>query len=803
MDTVFLKENILKSSQNDKTGKNALKLIKLSKQNEFLFEKNLYQFMELIDFLKEKDDVFVLTGYSLCGKSLMASIIPQLTTEKTLIHYFKCTPSSTIDDVLLTFFETFKDYAQKKLIHIPKIETQNFQERINIYLTKCENPIIIILDGLNDIGKNENKNEIMSFLSLAMGHKNIKLVITSRAFDVSDLKNINLKLATSIIKPLTLDDIKEYCLINIINSEGVEEFHKLSRGHYFNLSLAMSYIQPTNLTIKEFVEEVKASSKSIDELVISKNLALIPQSYFQILWLACLADFGMPKSNILVLPESDEEQLLFLKKKGIIEIINDCVYVKDYFKSEILKSIEPLAQKNIIKGIVKFLEAQLPLKPSLRELKLSRLTIRNEISRLNNIMNKSQQKTIDKNKSAYLSILGYSKQFKTNWDGFDDIIMPKIAEKNITDESSKIKEEVEPQQTETVEEKKEDKDFNVDITALNFARMLKNKFSYSEALVQYTDALNEVIGAKDVKLTITVLKETAECYFKLGDYKNSIENYGKAHEFAKEENLVNECYDIMLQIAEIYKTIYKKDLAEEIYKDIIAIPDIDNSIKLKAELNLFELNFFDMKPKDIIKKYNEFLEKAKNEKEIISKIHFRLGFLYDKGSSFDLAIKHYKASIEICDDFTLNENVSSCYYNLAEIYNDRKDYNTAIDYYLKSYALDELMKNNDGLMITTKKIAKIYERQNNKMALKYYEKALDFAKNSKDNYPIACAILDLGDYHYRQKKDTEALKTYISAQKIMANQLTHENKIAITDRINDLKVRMGRENVEKILREFS
>ena len=801
MDAVFLKENILKSSQNDKTGKNALKLIKFSKQNEFLLEKNLYQFMELIDFLKAKDDVFVLTGYSLCGKSLMASVISQLTTDKTLIHYFKCTPASTIDDVLLTFFETFKNYAQKKLIHIPKIETQNFQERINIYLTKCENPIVIILDGLNEIKNKENKNEIMNFLSQAVSHENIKLVITTRAFDVSDLKNINLKLTTSIIKPLTLNDIKEYCLINIINSEGVEEFHKLSRGHYFNLSLAMSYIQPTNLTIKEFVEEIKSSSKNIDDLVISKNLSLVPQAYFQILWLACLADFGMPKSNILVLPESDEEQLLFLQKKGIIDITDNCIYVKDYFKTEILKSIEPLAQKNIIKGIIKFLEAQLPLKPSLRELKLSRLTIRNEISRLNNVINKAQQKTIDKNKSTYLSILGYSKQFKTNWDGFDDIIMPKSTEQKNIEESPKITQEPEPVPEEVV--KNEDKDFNTEVTALGFARMLKSKFSYAEAVIQYADALNEAINAKDKKLTMEILKDIAECYFRLGEYPIAIENYGKAHELAKEENLLNDCYEIMLKIADIYKSMYKKDLAGEIYKDIMTMPEIDNSIKLRAELNLFELNFSKMKSDEIVRKYYELLEKAEDNKTIMAKIHFRLGFLYDRGSSFEQAIKHYKASIQSCADCALNENISSCYYNLAEIYNDKKDYDTALDYYLKSYAVDELTKNSDGLMLTAKKLARIYERKNSNKAVEYYEKAVDMAKRTNDNYPLACAILDLGDYYYRQKKDTEALKTYISAQKIMANQLTHENKIAINDRINDLKVRMGRENVEKILREFS
>ena len=157
MSILFLKENIIQSRQNDNTGKNALKLIKLKKQNEFLFEKNVYQFIDLIDFLKSRDDVFVLTGFSLCGKSLLASIIPQLITEKTIHHYFKCAPSSTLDDVLLTFFETFKEYAQRKLVHLPKIDTQNFQERINIYLTKCESPIVIVLDGLNEIENKENK----------------------------------------------------------------------------------------------------------------------------------------------------------------------------------------------------------------------------------------------------------------------------------------------------------------------------------------------------------------------------------------------------------------------------------------------------------------------------------------------------------------------------------------------------------------------------------------------------------------------------------------------------------------------
>ena len=803
MNNLFLKENIIQSRQNDNTGKNALKLIKVDKQNEFLFSKNVFQLVELIDFLKKRDDVFVLTGFSLCGKSLMTSVIPQIITEKTVLHNFKCTPASTLDDLLLTFFETFKTYAQKKLIHIPKIETQNFQERINAYLTKCENPIIIVLDGLNEIQNIKNKDEIMSFLSQVVNMENIKLIITTRNFEVSDLKNINLRLYTSIIKPLTLGDLQEYCLINVINSEGLEDFYKLSRGHYFNFSLALSYLQPTNLTIKEFVNELQESSKGLGEILISKNLSLIPQSYNQILWIAANANFGMPKNNLLSVPDSDEEQLLFLQKKGIIEIVNDCVFVKDYFKNEILKSVEPLANNNILKGIVKFLEAQLPLKPQLREIKLSRLTIRNEIERLNGILNKAQPKILDKTKSSYMNILGYSKQFKTNWDGFDDIIMPKDYKDTSKTESVAEIEETPSNVEEEQPQIQEDKDFSAEINSLNFARMLKNKYSYADALVQYSDALCESMNSQDTKTTVLILKDIAECYFKLGDYQNAIENYGKAHELAKNENNTDECYSIMLKIAEIYKNIYRKDLASEIYKDIINQDEVNETVKLNAELNLFESDFYGMKPNDIVKKYYELLEKAKNNKEIAAKINFRLGFLYDKSSGFDNAVKHYEASIDICDDYNINENLSSCYYNLAEIYSDKKDYEKALDYYLKSMAIDEITKNTEGLMITTKKVAKIYEKKGSNLALKYYEKMLDLAKTLNDNYPIACAFLDLGDYYYRKKQDMDALKIYLSAIKIMNNQITHENEMAIKDRINDLKVRMGKDVVENIIKEFS
>ena len=57
-------------------------------------------------------------------------------------------------------------------------------------------------------------------------------------------------------------------------------------------------------------------------------------------------------------------------------------------------------------------------------------------------------------------------------------------------------------------------------------------------------------------------------------------------------------------------------------------------------------------------------------------------------------------------------------------------------------------------------------------------------------------------YYYRQKKDMKALKVYISAQKVLSGQLTAENEAVIKDRINDLRVRMGKSVVDAVLKEF-
>ena len=72
MNKLFLKENIIQSRRNDNTGKNALKLIKIDKQNNFLFEKtsriSKEDILKAKNKMEEKEDK-ISSPYTKIGKT--------------------------------------------------------------------------------------------------------------------------------------------------------------------------------------------------------------------------------------------------------------------------------------------------------------------------------------------------------------------------------------------------------------------------------------------------------------------------------------------------------------------------------------------------------------------------------------------------------------------------------------------------------------------------------------------------------------------------------------------------------------
>ena len=56
-----------------------------------------------------------------------------------------CLETTILDDMLLSFFESFRNYAIKGTITLPKAKVDNFTQKINSYFNSVQNPIVVVL----------------------------------------------------------------------------------------------------------------------------------------------------------------------------------------------------------------------------------------------------------------------------------------------------------------------------------------------------------------------------------------------------------------------------------------------------------------------------------------------------------------------------------------------------------------------------------------------------------------------------------------------------------------------------------
>ena len=99
-----------------------------------------------------------------------------------------CLETTILDDMLLSFFESFRNYAIKGTITLPKAKVDNFTQKINSYFNAVQNPIVVVLHSFQAILK-ENKKEILSFIEHLEKFENVKIILSSRTFNYEEFNN--------------------------------------------------------------------------------------------------------------------------------------------------------------------------------------------------------------------------------------------------------------------------------------------------------------------------------------------------------------------------------------------------------------------------------------------------------------------------------------------------------------------------------------------------------------------------------------------------------------------------------------
>ena len=100
----------------------------------------------------------------------------------------------------------------------------------------------------------------------------------------------------------------------------------------------------------------------------------------------------------------------------------------------------------------------------------------------------------------------------------------------------------------------------------------------------------------------------------------------------------------------------------------------------------------------------------------------------------------------------------------------------------------------------------MYEILSGKMpdkALSYLKKAKACAIELNETFYIASVDLAFGDFYYNRKEFNLSLENYINAYKLAVNNFTKENITKIKMRISDLKIRMGENNFNQIVKDIN
>ena len=96
------------------------------------------------------------------------------------------------------------------------------------------------------------------------------------------------------------------------------------------------------------------------------------------------------------------------------------------------------------------------------------------------------------------------------------------------------------------------------------------------------------------------------------------------------------------------------------------------------------------------------------------------------------------------------------------------------------------------------KLAELYSVDNEKQAIEFFEKALNFALALNENFYIISVNTAIGDFYFNKKNDKKAYDSYKKALSIAQVGSSKENINKIQQRINDIKIRLGEERFKQI-----
>jgi hypothetical protein len=766
-----------------------------------LVENNEKQIEKICEFLLDDKKLLTFNGFKGSGKSKVVDFAVKYgCNEDILILKYMCLETTILDDMLLSFFEDFRNYTMKGVLNPLKIKVENFTQKINAYFNTIEKPILIVLDSFDSIIK-ANKPDIINFIKHLTSFENIKIIVISKAMLADEFEGCETEQVTAL--PLNKKLFEKYLRANDIKQIGVlsNELYKQTKGYYGYLKLSVNIMKLRQISLVNFLEMFSKSYTPFPEFVIREAIALIDPVSAHLFRLLTVMRIPIHINLIKSLHLYDENRVLFFINNSILANDGESLYLKDSFRYIMENQIPENVMIKLHSACVDLYNTQLPLKPLERDLKLSRQTMRNEIEYhsmfipkkpvINPKMLTQLQPTMvvsaEAPKPQEVQIQEENKNAETKEEKIEKISFIIEDEAVLDNIADSIKDFV----VTTVKDNQLEQESNSmrlgDI--LNFAKQKEVQYDYKSAIMLYQSALTKTNDDNFYTYLPLVYVNLAKSYQKLSKLYEALEYYTQAQDFYVNASNLLKANEMKLEIANIYYSMYKHDNAKFILSELEQTSDLPNELAIKVNLACAKLTDDVAVEHDYYKKSLPLVEIG-TSKDITTELYYKYAVSCDELEDLNTAVKYYKKCINIEQNPRDNQYLTLAISNLAQLYDEVGQTKIAIKYYAESIKIDSSMKNYSGLYQNSVHLAEIFVATDENKALEYLTKALEYAKNLPDGYYEVSANLELGDFYLLRQDNEKAYKHFINAYDIAKISFSKDNLDRISSRIDDIKKRV-------------
>lgn len=770
----------------------------------YLIGNNEKQIDQICDFLQNDKKLLLINGFAGSGKGeILNCVNSHLNSDVVLIKYM-CLETTILDDMLLSFFETFRNYAITGTITLPKAKVDNFTQKINSYFNAVKNPIVVVLHSFQAILK-ENKKEILNFIEHLEKFENIKIILSSRNFDYEDFNNIDYDRVS--VLAFSKEWFEKYLRDNEIKNIGPlsNELYKQTRGYYTYINLSVRIMQLRQYSLVKFLEVFSKSGMSFSEFVRKEALMLVDPVSLHLFRLLALMRIPIHVNLIKSLHLFNQERIYFFVQNYLLNVDGESLYLKDFYREIIEQQIQQGVMIKLHKACVDLYETQLPLKPLERDLRLSRQTMRNEIDYHSLFLPKKPPiQGFQPNLAQFVQPLtpkqDIPEQTPTHAPVREETKEEKIEKINFIFEDESILDNIASSINNFIRETAGNKEIALNSTKMsltdimNRAKQEEGKYNYKQAVLLYQSALTKTDDDNFDTFLPTIYQRLVSAYKHLSDWHNALEYLTKLQDYYFNVSEDEKAWEVQLEMANIYFTTYKQDNAKYILHELDKKENLPNDLRIKVYLALAKISD-NLNEEFAYYKKSVALITEQTDKSVLSQLYYRIAGIFDEKDEIEKAAYYYKKCIEIKKD---NNYLSRAMANLAELYDEAGNTDFAVKYYEKSIEIDKEIKNYNGLYSSTRHLSEIYAPKDSTKSLEYLNLAYDYAKRLNEPFYIADVASEIGNYYLLRKDFENAYKYFMQAKDSAKTSMSKENTQKFDSKIEYLKKFVSGEDFAKL-----